>query len=178
MPGNFSLRHAVLGTLRPRVNPFLDSQFLDKAFRMGVRWHENSSLHRAIIAHARPALLPFFDAPVQTVKTVQEWPSRFRGSIGRLICRKLDKLLPECDDVFDVSGVRAFCNHTISYPSRAIYHLLRLLSFAETRRILRSEANSRLAAIRKFRIQAIASSEARLTAIVSLGHEVIPFFGI
>jgi hypothetical protein len=163
MPGNFSLRHAVLAPLRGRVNPFLDTRFIDKAYGMGMQWYENSSLHRAIIAHARPALLPFFDAPLQTARTVQEWPARFAGGIGAVVSDTLDKLLPACDDVFDVEGVRTLCRETISRPSRAIYHLLRVVSFVEARRLLRFEAKSRLAAVRQFSLQAaVEGCEARL----------------
>jgi hypothetical protein len=148
MPGNFSLRHAVLASMRPLLSPFLDTRFVEGAYGLAPEWFAASKLHRTIIAKARPALLPFFDAPARSGRTVQDWPARFAGGLGAVVYDLLDQTLPYCDDVFVPDGVRALCQETAARPSRAVYHLFRVLSFAMARRILRSEASERLATIR------------------------------
>lgn len=145
MPGNFSLRHAVLSALRPILSPFLDTRFVEGAYGLTTEWFVASKLHRTIIAKARPALLPFFDTPARSDRTTQDWPARFAGGLGAVVYDLLDRTLPYCDDVFVGDGVRALCQETTA--SRAVYHLLRVLSFALARRILRSEAGERLATI-------------------------------
>jgi hypothetical protein len=152
IPGELSLRHDVLGALRPKLSPFLDTRFMEGAYGLRPEWFAGSKLHRTIIAKARPDLLPFFDAPACSSRTVQDWPARFAGSLGAVVYDLLDRALPYCDDVFEGNGVRALCQETAARPSRAVYHLYRVLSFALARRILRSEARERRATISSFEL--------------------------
>jgi len=147
MPGNFSLRHAVLSTLRAKISPFLDSQFINHAYGLELDWHTDSRLHRALIAQARPHLTNYFDSPIRTMQTVQEWPARFSGEIGPVVYRLLKETLPFCEDVFQQEGTLALCKETIARPSKAIYHLFRVLSFSLARQALRAETKKRLAEI-------------------------------
>lgn len=133
MPGNFSLRQAVLAPLRPKVSPFLDSRFLDGAYGLSRWWHEDSRLHRTLVERLRPQLLDLFDAPAQTPVTTQEWEKRFAGDIGEQVGKMLEEALPQCEDVFRAGGLRAL----LERPSRSVYHLLRMVSFARARQILR-----------------------------------------
>lgn len=77
MPGNFSLRHAVLSVLRPKISPFLDPVFVRHSWPLNDSWFEGSLLHRTLIKHSDARLLPFFDTPISGSCTTQEWP---RGS--------------------------------------------------------------------------------------------------
>lgn len=147
MPGNFSLRHAVLSSLRAKSSPFLDSRFIDGTYDLDLRWYENSRLHREIIASARPELLPFFESPVSSKHTVQEWAGRFVNGIGAATYELLDQALPWCEDVFSGDGVRKLCHENMRQPGRAVYHLFRVLSFALARQLLRTESSERLARI-------------------------------
>jgi hypothetical protein len=134
MPGNFSLRQAVLAPLGSKVSPFLDSRFLDGAYGLSRWWHEDSRLHRALVERLRPEFLDLFDAPARTAVTTQDWERRFDGGIGERVGRMLEEALPECRDVFCAEGVTAL----LERPGRAIYHLLRVVSFARTRQMLRN----------------------------------------
>jgi hypothetical protein len=140
MPGNFAARNALLGVLRPKLSPFLDNAFIDGSYGVSAGWHACSRLHRELIARARVDLLPYFDAPLRTTTTTQEWPARFGGATGQVVYALLDGSLGWCDDVLDAGGVRALCRETMERPSRAIYHLLRVLSFTLARRALREAA--------------------------------------
>jgi hypothetical protein len=142
MPGNFSLRNAVLSALRPKLSPFLDARFIDAAYHLDRSRYDRSALHRAIIESARPELLGFFDRPIRSTIETQDWPRRFATTIGPVVYRLLDEALPFCRDIFDIDGVRQLCRDTIARPSRAIYHLLRVLSFALGRLTLRSIGRS------------------------------------
>jgi len=134
MPGNFSLRQAVLAPLGPKVSPFLDSRFLDGAYGLSRWWHEDSRLHRALVERLRPEFLDLFEAPARTGASTQDWERRFAGGIGEQVGRMLDDALPECGDVFCAEGVRTL----LERPGRAIYHLLRGVSFARARQMLRN----------------------------------------
>lgn len=134
MPGNFSLRQAVLAPLGPKVSPFLDSRFLDGAYGLSPWWHEDSRLHRALVERLRPEFLDLFDTPAQAEVTTQDWERRFAGGIGEQVGRMLEEALPECGDVFCAEGVRTL----LEGPGRAIYHLLRVVSFAWARQMLRN----------------------------------------
>ena len=147
MFGNFGPRHDVLSALRARVCPFEDAQFIEATYRLKTSYYTGSGVHRAIIAHARPDLLPFFDHPIQLNQHIQDWQTRFANGTGRVVRQLLADTLPLCEDVFNRAGVLTLCDVNMQSPSRAIYHLLRLLSFAVARRIVRREAALRLAAI-------------------------------
>jgi hypothetical protein len=149
MPGNFSQRHAVLSVLRPKISPFLDGAFMEGSWALAPEWHRDSRLHRSLVAHLAPELLPFFDDPIQTPVTTQEWPVRFSSGIGEEVRRLLEESLPFASDVFRSAGVLDLCEEAIRKPSRAIYHLLRLLSFALGRQALRNETDSAIAAERQ-----------------------------
>jgi hypothetical protein len=138
MPGNFSLRHAVLSTLRPKVSPFLDSTFIKSTYGLPTRWFRNSALHRTIVETVRPAWLRFFDHPVTGGATTQNWEARMRGAVGRQLASTLANDLHWCDDVFDAAGVRDLMARTAARPDRAMHHLLRVGSFAAGRRLLRT----------------------------------------
>jgi hypothetical protein len=163
MPGNFSLRHAVLSSLRSKISPFLDNGFMDCTYNLEPEWYADSRLHRELIAHTRADLLHFFDAPVKATQTVQEWPFRFANGIGRETYRMLDELLLLCDDVFCAQGVLDLCRSTTERPTRALYHLFRILSFAVARRILRVEAKERLTAIPRM---ILVANESNLDVLV------------
>ena len=137
MPGAFSLRNAVLAPLRPKISPFLDAGFIDTAYGMPVRMFEGSRLHRDLIARSRPELLPFFDRPVTEGPPTQDWPARFSGQVGPVVHDLLEDSLPHCEDVLDASGVLELCRANAVAPTRAMYHLLRVLSFALGRAMLR-----------------------------------------
>jgi hypothetical protein len=134
MPGNFSLRQAVLAPLGPKVSPFLDSRFLDGAYGLSPWWYEDSRLHRALVERLRPEFLDLFDAPAQAAITTQDWEGRFALGIGEQVGRMLEEALPECGDVFCAEGVRTL----LERPGRAVYHLLRVVSFARARQMLRN----------------------------------------
>jgi hypothetical protein len=137
MPGNFSLRHAVLAVLRPRASPFLANGFVEPAFALDRRWHEGARLHRALLEQLRPQWLDLFDAPACAGISTQDWERRFAGEIGEQVGRMLEEDLRACADVFRAEGVRSLCERTIRRPGRAMYHLFRLLSFARARQMLR-----------------------------------------
>jgi hypothetical protein len=105
MPGNFSLRHAVLGSLRQKHSPFLDTRFIEATYGLTPEWYADSRLHRAIIATARPSLVSFFDHPVESPVATQDWPARFAGPIGTEVYRLLRGSLDACEDVFRPEGV-------------------------------------------------------------------------
>lgn len=137
MPGAFSLRNAVLAPLRPRISPFLDAEFIDGSYGMPVRMFEGSGLHRALIAGSRPELLTFFDHPVTDGPPTQDWPARFSGDVGIVVHDLLEDSLPHCEDVLDAPGVLELCRATAVDPTRAMYHLFRVLSFALGRAMIR-----------------------------------------
>lgn len=137
MPGAFSLRNAVLAPLRPKISPFLDADFIDASYGLPVRMFEGSRLHRELIAGARPDLLPFFDRPVTGGPPTQNWPARFAGEVGAVVHDLLEDSLPHCEDVLDAPGVLELCRATAASPTRAMYHLFRVLSFALGRAMLR-----------------------------------------
>jgi hypothetical protein len=147
MPGNFSLRHAVLSSLRPRLSPLLDPRFIDRNYALDTQYYRGAGFHRQLIAHARPSFLPFFDKPVVSPHSPQDWANRLRTGVGETLVQMIDEALPLCDDVFDPDGVRALGRATIEQPSRAMYLLFRIVSFAQARRFLRLDARERLAAI-------------------------------
>lgn len=151
MSGNFSLRHAVLSPLRPKISPFLDSRFIDIAYPASTSQHEGSALHRRLIAHARPDLLPFFEAPIRTVQGTQNWPLRFPRLATRLR-QRLAEDLRYSDDVLDPPGVLALCDAAAAQPSRAMYHLLRLFSFVRWRALLRTSGRDRLRSLETRRV--------------------------
>jgi hypothetical protein len=146
MPGNFSLRHAVLSSLRPKVSPFLDSRFIDTTYGLSTSTHAQSRVHRRVIAHGRPALLPYFETPIKADIATQNWMQRF-PRIANEFRRRLAEALTCCDDVLHPEGVLALCDATAAQPSRAIYHLFRLFSFARCRLQLRQSASARLATL-------------------------------
>lgn len=142
MPGNFSLRHSVLSALRPKLSPFLDARFIDAAYQLDRSRYDRSALHRAIIENTRPELLSFFDRPAASTVETQDWPRRFATTIGPVVYRLLDEALPFCRDVFQIDEVRTLCSETIARPSRAMYYIFRVLSFALGRLALRSVSRS------------------------------------
>lgn len=145
MPGNFALRHAVLSVLRPKLSPFLDSRFIDATYALDTQEHAGSNIHRRLIAAARPSLLAFFDAPATSRESTQAWPVRFPQLLTRFK-RELATALPLCGDVFDAAGALTLCDAAAAQPSRAIYHLFRVYSFARARLML-SDRDSQLRAI-------------------------------
>jgi hypothetical protein len=147
MYGNFGPRHDALSALRARICPFEDAHFIESTYRLKPSYYQASGVHRAIIAHARPDLLPFFDQPITSNQHVQDWQMRFVTGIGAVVRQLLVEALPLCSDIFDRDRVLTLCDANIQAPSRAIYHLLRLVSFAVARQMLRAEAVSRLAMI-------------------------------
>jgi hypothetical protein len=149
MPGNFSLRHAVLGSLRARLSPFLDTRFMEHAYGLHPQEHTNSRVHRLMIAYSRPALLQFFERPARTPYSAQHWHERFADGMGPAVEQILVDALPYCDDVFAPHGIRDMCRRNIVKPSRAIYHLLRIVSFVLARRLLRAEAATQLGEIER-----------------------------
>jgi hypothetical protein len=146
MPGNFSQRQAVLTSLRPKVSPFLDRQFIAAAYGLPRSWFVASSLHRAIVGYARPEWLTFFDNPPSSTVTTQGWRERVAGDAGSALARVLNDDLEWCDDVFDASGVREL-RRVAEGNERAVYHLLRVVSFAAGRRILRAAPGEHLSSI-------------------------------
>lgn len=145
MPGNFSLRHAVLSALRPKLSPFIDHDFVDATYSLSLEEHNQSAVHRRIIATARPDLLRFFEEPVRKARSTQGWPERFetlRSELGR----RWAPLLALSDDVLDPRGVLALCEASATQP-RSVYHLLRLYSFTLGRALLRIDPAARLAEI-------------------------------
>lgn len=138
MPGNFSLRNAVLAALRPKVSPFLANGFVEPAFGLDRPWRQEARLHRALLQKLRPQWLDLFDAPASAETSTQDWERRFGGEIGEQVGRMLEEASPACADVFRAEGVRSLCERTIRRPGRAIYHLFRLVSFARARQMLRS----------------------------------------
>src|SRR5262249_55594021 len=104
-------------------------------------WYRESGLHRAIIEHAKPGLLRYFDHPTTSSVGTQDWPRRFGTEIGPVVYRLLEKALPTCRDVFQPEGVLALCREAMAQPSRAIYHVLRVLSFALGRMWLEGAAS-------------------------------------
>jgi hypothetical protein len=151
MPGNFSLRHAVLSSIRPKLSPFLDSNFIDATYGLSTSEHMNSEIHRRIIAAAKPSLEHFFTSPVQTAVSTQEWPARF-PTFANPFRERLQQMLPASDDVLDPGGVLELCDAASRNP-RAVYHLFRVYSFVAARAILRREAVARLAAITARRVE-------------------------
>lgn len=149
MPGNFSQRHSFLAPLRAKLSPLLDPRFIDGAYGLPRRWFERSALHRAVIEVARPGLLPFFDQPYSSKTTTQGWTNRWRGAAGRTVAQSLRADLDWSRDVFSLEGVEELLRATTRQPGRAVYHLLRVLSFVVARRILRSEAAEQLTRIRE-----------------------------
>lgn len=152
MPGNFSLRHAVLSPLKAKISPFLDSRFIDSTYALDRNYYINSRLHRMIIESATPNLLPFFDFPIKGGKTVQNWRGRFSKGVGTIVYKLLDENLGSCTDLFSAVGVRALCAETIQKPSRAIYHLLRILSLILSRHLLKTERENHVATINENRV--------------------------
>jgi hypothetical protein len=136
MPGNFSLRHAVLSPIRPKISPFLDARFLDCLYGLDRAEYAASAVHRTIVARNHPGLLRFFDAPVESVVPVQHWSVRVGAATGDALAQLLDASLPFCADVFDAAGVRALWSETRGEHSRALYHLFRVISFAVARSLL------------------------------------------
>ena len=147
MPGNFSLRHAVLAPLRPKLSPFLDRDFVAAAYGLPQKWFAGSLLHRVMLEAARPEWLEFFDHPLRATATTQGWRERLGGETGRTLADSLGNNLQSCDDVFDVGGVTELLRNTSALADKAIYHLLRIASFAAARRLLRSEAAAHAAGI-------------------------------
>jgi hypothetical protein len=140
MPGNFSLRHAVLAPLRPKLSPFLDRDFVAATYGLPQEWFAGSRLHRMLLESTRPEWLGFFDRPQSTRVSTQGWEERIAGDTGRALASSLRRDLAWCEDVFDVDGVEALMRSAATQPGKAVYHLLRIASFAAARRVLRSEA--------------------------------------
>lgn len=147
MPGNFGLRHQILSSLRPKLSPFLTSDFIDNAYGLKTEVHSASRLHRAIIEREQPGLLPFFDSPPRSVQSTQEWTARFSSGVGQVVYSLLAESLSLCADVFNQDGVLELCQATITQPTRALYHLFRVLSFALARRQLCTDRSTLLESI-------------------------------
>jgi hypothetical protein len=148
MAGNFSLRNAVLGTIRPKVSPFLDSRFIDATYGVSLAEHVASAMHRRIIVLANGALLPYFDSPVQSRITTQQWPVRLPALAGEFESR-MRQLGVFADDVLDPVGMHDLSVAMRRQPDRAGYHLFRLYSFVAARALLRVDAATRLRAIQR-----------------------------
>jgi hypothetical protein len=140
MPGNFALRHSVLSTIRPKISPFLDRQFIEGTYGLPRRWFHNSTLHRTIVQAVKPAWLHLFDHPITTGPATQMWDERFRGESGRQLASQLMSDLRFSDDLFNLAGVDDLMTRTVARPDRAMHHLLRVVSFAAGRRMLRAGA--------------------------------------
>ena len=146
MAGNFSLRNAVLGTIRPKLSPFLDSRFIDLTYGVSLAEHVGSAIHRRIIMHANRNLVSYFDAPVQSGISTQEWPARLPELAAEFEAR-MRQLSEHADDVLDPIGVHDLCVAMRRKPDRAAYHLFRLYSFIAARALLRVDAPTRLSSI-------------------------------
>jgi len=136
MPGNFSQRHTILSVLRPKISPFLHPRFVDLAYGLPPSCYTGSSLHREIIEHTNPNLLALFDQPARSDRSLQDWHERFTSTTGDAIAVALAQALPACDDVLDVDATMELLEQNRRKPSRAIYHLLRVLSFALARAMI------------------------------------------
>jgi hypothetical protein len=139
MPGNFSLRHAVLSASRPKTSPFLDRDFMNVTYSLALSEYADSRIHRRLIERSRPALLPFFDKPCDSPVATQDWRNRF-PALGPTLGLVFRDALSSCDDVFDRSGVLKMCDAATANPDRAVYYLFRVLSFALGRQFVRAEA--------------------------------------
>jgi hypothetical protein len=137
MPGNFSQRHAALAPLRPKISPFLDTRFVEGAYGLSRSWRQDSRLHRVLVERLRPQFLDLFESPAPGTATTQEWETRFAGGVGAEVRGMLEVALPACRDVLCRDGVLRLCDETAARPSRALYHLFRVLSFARARQMLR-----------------------------------------
>jgi hypothetical protein len=130
MYGNFSQRHTVLSAIRPKLSPFLDTRFIDLTYNLRLTHYTDSALHRVIIAHSRPELLPFFDRPAHSNIPSQDWPRRFRTGIGAAMRRMFVSALPASADWIDAAGTLALVDAYLQTPDkRGMYYLMRLLSF-------------------------------------------------
>jgi hypothetical protein len=161
MYGNFALRHQVVSTQRAKTSPFLDSRFIDGSYRANVRYYVGSGLHRGIIAHCQPALLPYFDAPLTSARESQDWSQRFQGETGTIIRDLLVESLPLCDDVLDPVGTLRLLDQQMTRPSRDLYYLLRILSFSLARTTLRTAAPVSRAQIEQDTVVVDAASNAQ-----------------
>jgi hypothetical protein len=173
MAGNFSLRNAVLSSIRPKLSPFLDSAFIDATYGLALAEYRGSALHRRIITHARPALAPYFDRPIKSRVSTQEWPMRLPGLL-RELSRRLRDMSAYADDVVDPSGVQALCEATERGVGRSVYHLFRLYSFVAARALLRNRATEHLRSIdAEVSTPAAVSSDAVLNEASPTGHVAV-----
>jgi hypothetical protein len=139
MPGNFSLRNTVLSPIFSRRSPFLGSYFINQTFGLGKRWYEKSSLHRAIIEKVSPNLLVFFDSPIKSPISTQDWNTRFANGLERIIINLLKETLPYCEKYFNLPLFWNFLDSEGFSSQRIVYFLLRLLSFSLFQRKLHTD---------------------------------------
>lgn len=131
MPGNFSQRHSVLSAIRPKLSPFLDSDFIDRTWSLGVDVYHDSGLHREIVAASDAELLPYFDSPDSSMNSVQDWGGRFGLGIGSQI---LDCIESQGGESFlHLDSVRMLVESVSRENERPAYYVLRLLSLVLAR---------------------------------------------
>jgi len=130
MPGNFSNRHRILNRYRDKCIPFLNSSMIQNSFGLEDKDYDNDGIHREIVKQNNDTLLGYFDKPMHTSESVQDWNKRIQGPIGKVILELLENNLDALSDIVDKKRVLDFTKEEIKSPGRGIYFIFRVLSLA------------------------------------------------
>ncbi len=127
MPGNFSLRHQILAPLRDKISPFLNGKFIDATYTLPLNSFKNSAIHREVIMMFNDKLLPFFDFPLKSNISTQNWSERLQGDLLKEILEIVSLNVKEFDGLIKERSVNDLISSS-SKEERLYYFLLRIVS--------------------------------------------------
>jgi len=131
---NFSRRHELLGCLRTIGVPFLDSQFSELALGTPLAARKTESVHRVLVDCLAPQLNQFWDTlDLHDGRRDFDYEERLSGPYYEVIRKGLTEALPVCEDVLLPEGVLGLLEDKRGQYDRAIWHLMRIYSYARFR---------------------------------------------
>ena len=129
MPGNFSNRHKILSIYRPKYSPFLNYNFIRNTYNLDEEKYKNSKLHREIIFNEASFFIEWFDNPIKTDITSQNYEERFLEYIGEILLNIFNNMSVKSQLYFSKKGLIDLLQGQFKKVDRGAYYLLRVASF-------------------------------------------------
>jgi hypothetical protein len=129
MPGNFSNRHKIISVYRSKYSPFLDYDFIKNTYDLDRKNYKNSNLHKQIVVSQNQELVKWFDKPIESKFSPQDFEERFKGYIGKIIRDIFTNMSKTSQLYFNKLELIKILDNQLNSADRGMYYLLRVISF-------------------------------------------------